>query len=245
MVQLVLISCAPILAATATVSVMRVLIVEDNIRFCSLVAGHLSCEGFVVDHAHTIEDFQAIAASSRFDVFLVDLNLPDGNGIHLIRKLRRNGVATPIVIMTAEGDIDARIAGLEAGADDYLSKPFNNRELVARMRALLRRAPELLPPTVEVGSLAMDNMSGEIFWNGKRVELRPSEQRLLALMLRRVGRVVPRDVIESALQSLDKERSPNALDKLVSRLRRALTDRSTGLSVRTVRGAGYILEPES
>ncbi len=221
---------------------MRVLIVEDNIRFCGLVAEHLAGAGFVTDRAYTAEDFRSLIADSGYDIFLIDLNLPDASGISLIRELRRAKMTTPILIMTALGDVDSRVAGLEAGADDYLAKPFNYRELVARMRALLRRSSNLAPSTVEVGQLEMDSMSGEIFCNGKRIDLRPSEQRLLALMIRRVGRIVPRSTIENALQSLGNERSQNAVDKLVSRLRSALNETTTGLQLKTVRGAGYTLE---
>jgi DNA-binding response OmpR family regulator len=221
---------------------MRVLIVEDNVRYCELITEHLKGAGFVVCGVHTAGDFRLLAADETYDLFLIDINLPDGSGIELIRELRCTKDATPVLVMTAQGEVDARIAGLEAGADDYLSKPFNNRELVARMRALLRRAPAYQPATMEVGSLEMDSMSGEVFCNGKRLELRASEQRLLALMIRRAGRIVPRSTMENALQSLGNERSPNAIDKLVSRLRCALGNTDTGLQLKTVRGSGYMLE---
>lgn len=221
---------------------MKVLIVEDNVRFCSLVSEHLETAGFVVDATHYAEDFRGYISTCDYDIFLVDLNLPDGSGISLIRELRRARVATPILIMTAQDDVDTRVEGLDAGADDYLSKPFNYRELVARMRALLRRSPQLLPEKVLAGQIEMDRTNGEIFCNGKRLELRPSEQRLLALMIRRIGRTVPRSTIESALQSLGNEKSANAIDKLVSRLRTALSDTSAGVQLKTIRGNGYVLE---
>ncbi len=221
---------------------MRVLIVEDNVRFCGIVSEHLKAAGFIIDVSHSAEDFRAFASSNTYEVFLIDLNLPDDSGLSLIRELRRARNATPVLVMTAQSDIDARVTGLDAGADDYLAKPFNNRELVARIRALLRRAPELLPDTVIAGQMEMDSISGEVFCNGRRIDLRPSEQRLLALMIRRVGRTVPRGTIESALQSMSGEISANAIDKLVSRLRNALRDAATGVRLKTVRGCGYILE---
>ncbi len=224
---------------------MRILLVEDNRRFGALLTEHLTDHGHVVDCAATAADFRELALTFAHDLYIVDLGLPDGDGIDLIAELRRAGCTKPILIITARGGVEDRVRGLDRGADDYLVKPFNYRELLARIRALSRRPAAVEPDRVEAGDIVFDRTSGEFFSGGRRIDLRPSERRLLALMICRSGRLVSRATIEGALQCVGGERSPNAIDKLVSRLRRTLREAGAGIAVKTVKGAGYVLDEAS
>ncbi|MEW5964934.1 MAG: response regulator transcription factor [Pseudomonadota bacterium] len=224
---------------------MRLLIVEDNARFGQLLADHLKATGFTVDLARTARDFRELADRGRHDLLLIDLALPDGDGVDLVREIRRKGSSVPVLVLTARASVGDRIAGLDAGADDYLVKPFNVSELDARVRALLRRPANIAPQFLRAGALRLDAATGAVYCNGQRLNLRPSEQRLLGLLIRRSGRVVTREVIESAIHSVESESTPNALEKLVSRLRKTLSDQATGIELKTVKGLGYVLEEVS
>lgn len=224
---------------------MRILIVEDNSRFGQLLADHLTAVGFTVDLTRTAHDFRELAKRGQHDLMLVDLALPDGDGVELVREIRRNGSSVPVLVLTARASVADRINGLDAGADDYLVKPFNVKELDARVRALLRRPASIAPQFLRAGALRLDAATGAVYCNGQRLNLRPSEQRLLGLLIRRSGHVVTRDVIESAIHSMESESTPNAMEKLVSRLRKSLSDQATGIELKTVKGLGYILEEVS
>ena len=158
-----------------------------------------------------------------------------------IRTLRSMGHSTPILIMTARGSIEDRVIGLDSGADDYLIKPFNHAELLARVRALLRRPLELQGPVLKFGGVELDEARGEVSCSGKPIELRLSERRLLAVLMRRSGRVVPKSVLEDALSEIGREISINGIEVLVSRARKALVEQSTGVTIEVVRGTGYRL----
>ena len=224
---------------------MRILLVEDNRRFGALMVEHLADHGHVVDHAATADDFRELALTYAHDLYIVDLGLPDGDGIDLIAELRSVGCTKPVLVVTARGGIEDRVRGLDQGADDYLVKPFNYQELLARIRALSRRPAAVEPDRIEAGDVVFDRTTGEFFRSGRRIDLRPSERRLLALMISRSGRLVSRATIEGALQCVGGERSPNAVDKLVSRLRRTLREADARIAVKTIKGAGYVLDEAS
>ena len=219
---------------------MRLLLVEDSLRLQELLADPLRRAGYGLDAVGTVAELLNSVAVVQYDLIIVDLGLPDGDGLSAIRSLRSMGHSTPILIITARGSIEDRVVGLDSGADDYLIKPFKHAELLARVRALLRRPSELQGPVFRYGEVELDEARGEITCSGKPIELRLSERRLLAMLLRRSGSVVPKSTIEDAL--LDgRELSANAVEVLVSRLRKALGEGSAGVTIETVRGIGYRL----
>ena len=215
---------------------------EDNIRFLNVLRERLTKEGLSVDIAANAQEFRELAADKKHEIFLIDLGLPDDNGLNLIRELRAARRGTPVIVLSARTNVDDRVKGLNAGADDYLGKPFHFSELVARMRALLRRPAAIEPPCLRIGMLVLNCNTNEIFCSGRRVDLRPSEQRLLILFIRRSGRVVSKSTIESTLLTSRSEISLNAVDKLVSRLRKALEAQPAGIHLKTIKGVGYVLE---
>jgi DNA-binding response OmpR family regulator len=219
---------------------MRILIVEDNERLSSLILEALRDSGFGGDAVATAADFLSAAQSVTYDLFIVDLLLPDGDGLDAIRTLRMRRCRAPILIITAKGKIDDRVNGLDAGADDYLIKPFNYQELLARVRALLRRPQNSVNPVQQLANLALTDATGEVQCSGNPILLRRAERELLALLMRRDGRVVTKPVIEDIL-SPAKKVSHNALETHISRLRKALKGLDSGVVIETLRGTGYML----
>lgn len=220
---------------------MRLLVIEDEPELSELLRSALERAGFAVDAVSTIEAAEAHLAVAPYAAAVLDLALPDGDGMALLRDLRRRGVALPVLILTARDGPEERVAGLDAGADDYLVKPFHMPELVSRMRALLRRPNAALGVRLEFGNLAFDSLARETTIGGTAVALSARETALLELLLRRQGRVVTRETIEHSLYSFDTTLGSNALEVLVHRLRRKLQDAAAGPQVHTVRGVGYLL----
>ena len=224
---------------------MRLLLVEDNPRLQSLLVETLNGAGYGLDAVGTIADLFASAAVVEYDLVIVDLGLSDGDGLTAIRRLRAEGRTMPILVITARGSIDDRVSGLDAGADDYLTKPFNNAELLARVRALLRRPTGVIGPLIEVGNTSINLANLEVLCRGAPVELRFSERRLLMLLMRRVGALVPKSALETSLSEHGRDVSSNAIEALVSRARRTLTDAGSDVVIETVRGIGYKVEERS
>ena len=220
---------------------MRLLLVEDNPRLQTLLGETLNAAGYGLDAAGTVSDLQSSAASTKYDLIVIDLGLPDGDGLQAIRTLRAGGLATPILIITARGSVEERVAGLDAGADDYLTKPFNNSEFLARVRALLRRPTDVIGPLINIGNTTVNVTNLEVLCNGEPVDLRLSERRLVLLLMRRSGNLVPKGVIESSLSEFGRDVSANAVEALVSRARKALTEANSDIQIDTVRGVGFIL----
>lgn len=220
---------------------MRLLLVEDSQRLQELLGDSLTSAGYRLDKAATVAELDSMIEAVNYDLLIVDLGLPDGDGLTAIRALRAKGVTTPILIITARGSIDDRVSGLDSGADDYLIKPFNHSELLARVRALLRRPSDLHGPILKRGSLEFDDAKGEVRSGGKLVELRLSERRLLGTLMRRSGTVVTKAAIEEGLSQFGRELSSNAVEALVSRVRKALAEAGSEVSIETVRGVGYRL----
>jgi DNA-binding response OmpR family regulator len=221
---------------------MRLLLVEDNPRLQTLLAEALSAAGFGLDVAASVADLLLLVRDTRYDLIVLDLGLPDGDGLEAIHLLRAQGASTPILIITARGSIDERVKGLDAGADDYLTKPFNNAELLARVRALLRRPANVIGTTLTVGNTSMDAASLAVSCNGQSIELRLSERRLLLRLMRRPSYLVPKTDLETSLSDLGRDVSSNAIEALVSRTRRALSDAGSDIVIETVRGVGYCLK---
>lgn len=220
---------------------MRLLLVEDSDRLRALVAETIREAGWRLDAVASLGEAEAALTSAGYDLVLLDLGLPDGDGLDLVRALRRAGDRTPVLVLTARGAVDERVAGLDAGADDYLAKPFNNRELLARARALLRRAPLAVQPIVAAGALTFDSATQEVRCGAQTIPLTPRERALLEILMRNLGRVTPKRVLEEKLSAFDAEISTNALELALSRLRRKLAPYPTRAGIETVRGIGYLM----
>jgi DNA-binding response OmpR family regulator len=220
---------------------MRVLAIEDNRRFLELMRSHLTKRGFAVDAAETLADGLTMVASGCHDVVLLDLSLPDGDGKEFIDRLRREHSSIPIIVLSARGEIAERLGSLDLGADDYLVKPFDLDELVARMRAVSRRGVSQKEMALSFADVVFDQRRRLVLVNGRVVTLRPREAALLELFLRRAGEPIHRDMLLSSLYRLDEEIGSNALDVHVHHLRRRLAEAGACVSITTVRGHGYAL----
>lgn len=221
---------------------MRLLLAEDNSRLQTLLAEALNSAGYGVDLVGTVADLHASAASTAYDLIIVDLGLPDGDGLDAIKQLRISGLSTPILVVTARGSIDERVVGLDTGADDYMTKPFNNAEFLARVRALMRRPQPVLGPLLELGNTTINVGNLEVTCAGEPLDLRFSERRLLLSMMRRSRSLIPKSMLESSLSEFGRDISANAIEALVSRTRRALADAGSDVVIETVRGIGYVLK---
>jgi two-component system response regulator QseB len=218
----------------------RILIVEDNERLAGLIAEGLGAQGYACDAAHNLADADAALAAASFDAIVLDLGLPDGDGEHWLRA-RAPGGDPPALILTARGGLEDRVRGLDAGADDYLVKPFAIPELAARLRAMLRRPGRRSETVLRVGDIAFDSGNRIASIGGVALDLARREADLLELLMRRAGQVVRRPAIEDALYRFDEAVTPNAIEAIVSRLRRKLDEGGAAGQLHTVRGVGYLL----
>jgi two-component system, OmpR family, response regulator len=220
---------------------MRLLLIEDSPRLRELLTEAIHGAGWRVDAVATLEGAKEAVAVAVYDLLLVDLGLPDGDGIVLLREFRRDGLKTPILVLTARSAIEERILGLDAGADDYLIKPFNTGEFLARCRALLRRAPDTKTPILTVARLTLDVATGLVNSADVDLGLAPRERTVLEILMREAGRVVPKRKLEHALSEFGDELSSNAVELAVSRLRKKLEPHDSGVALETIRGVGYLL----
>ena len=223
-------------------SIMRLLLIEDNERLGQLIRDGLTKDGLAVDWQQTLEDGEATLEAAAFDLLLLDLGLPDGDGLDLIRRLRRASDTIPILVLTARGGLRDRITGLDAGADDYLIKPFDISELSARCRALLRRPVQGLTPVLSVGKLTFDTSSRQAAYDGAQIELSRREAGLLEVLMRRAGAVLTKQALEDAVYDFNEPVTPNAVEVGISRLRRKLDDAGAKDLLHNVRGVGYIMK---
>lgn len=223
---------------------VRLLLVEDDPALALEIVRALERDGWPVDHVCSLADAFEAVVTLPYRVLLLDRRLPDGDGIGLLPAARSRPSPPSVIFLTARDDIADRIEGLDAGADDYLVKPFALEELLARVRAACRR------PTaggtrrvIEVGRLTFDPHTREVQANARTLALPRRELALVELLARRTGRVVQRSHLESELYGIDGDVSSNALETLVSRLRRRLEEASAGVELLTIRGVGYLLRP--
>ena len=224
---------------------MRVLVVEDDASIASFVSRGLREAGFAVDVASTGHEGLAKAQSSEYDAAIVDVMLPGRDGLSLVGELRRTGVSTPVLVLTARRSIEDRVHGLEAGADDYLTKPFAFPELLARIHALIRRARGTPEPTeLAMADLTLNRLTRRVERAGKEIDLPPREFALLDLLLRNAGRVVSKTMILSHVWGYDFDPGSNVVDVLVFRLRDKIDRGFTPPLLHTVRGVGYVLKVE-
>ncbi|MCO5792085.1 MAG: response regulator transcription factor [Blastomonas sp.] len=220
---------------------MRLLIVEDNERLAGLIAQGLGRRGFSCDIAPDLSTADACLASAAFDAVILDLGLPDGDGMAWLQRQRSLRQLIPALMLTARGGLEDRIAGLDSGADDYLVKPVDIEELAARVRALLRRPGPRAATLLDAGPLTFDPVSREARCDERVLDLSRREADLLELLMRRLGTVVVRDTIETTLYSFNEPVTPNAVEAIVSRLRRKLDEAGLAGQLHTVRGVGYML----
>lgn len=221
---------------------MRVLLVEDEPEMASALAAALNKYDMVIDHVPTLADAEEATALNSYSAILLDRQLPDGDGLKLIPVLRSRGGGVPVIVLTARGELADRVAGLDGGADDYLGKPFAVEELLARLRAVLRRPADLPSQTMRLGRLSFDLGSREASVGGVVIDLPRRELLVLEALLRRMGRTVARASLEEAVYSIDDEIQSNALDTHVSRLRRKLSAAGSELEIHPIRGIGYLLK---
>jgi DNA-binding response OmpR family regulator len=221
---------------------MKVLVVEDDAALARGLRSGLLQAGFVVDIAPTLQDVDTLRRVNQYDLVVLDLGLPDGDGRSFLAKLRDSGTPIPVILLTARGTVTDRVEGLNAGADDYLQKPFAFPELVARIRALLRRPPNALPPVIRAGNLEYDAGRREVRSNGRPINLTLKEATLLEYLLRNRGQLVTRTMLLDQCWDDSYEGMSNLVDVHVSRLRRKLDRAGAGCTIRTVRGAGFVLE---
>jgi two-component system, OmpR family, response regulator len=218
---------------------MRLLVVEDEERLAELVRQGLVDEGHPVEVVHSAEDVLDFIAVTEFDAIILDVMLPGMSGLELCRKLRAARNQTPILLLTARDAVEDRVAGLDAGADDYLVKPFAFAELSARLRALSRRPPEALDPVLRVGDLTLDPASRNVTRGGDCFELPNKQFRILEVLMRHPGQVLTRAMITDHVWDYDAPNSPNVIDVHIRALRRALDDPYQEKLIQTVRGVGY------
>jgi two-component system, OmpR family, response regulator len=220
----------------------RLLLVEDDLKLARTLERGLAREGYAVELAHTADDALGAADAHAYDVVVLDVLLPGSDGHRVCRALREYDRWVPVLMLTALGDVSDRIRGLDSGADDYLVKPFDFGELLARLRALMRRGPTERPAAIEVGALRADPLTRVVTWCGHAAELTPREYQLLEFMLRRHGQLISRSQLISHVWAEDFSGSPNVVDVYIGYLRRKLERPSLPRLIRTVRGAGFVLE---
>ena len=219
---------------------MRIVLIEDNEMLANGVEKALRDVGHGVDWLPDGVSGDEFLSSSGADLAIIDVNLPGMNGFEVVRALRRRGDSMPVLMLTARGETTDRVAGLDAGADDYLVKPFAMAELAARVRALARRRPELQANDTRIGRLCFDQLSRRLVGPDGEIELPRRELALFEFLLDHRGRVSSKEAIAEALYGTGAEVEPNAVELLVSRLRRKLS--GTGIEIRTARGLGYMLD---
>ena len=222
---------------------MRILIVEDDSQTALFISKGLKQEGFAVDHAVDGETGLHLALTEPYDAAVIDIMLPKVDGLTVIDEMRRHGVRTPLIVLSAKSSVDDRIKGLQAGGDDYLVKPFAFSELVARVQALIRRASQTAEPTsLTTGDLKMDLVRRKVFRGGREIELQPKEFSLLEYLLRNAGRVVSKTMIMEHVWDYNFDPQTNVVEARICRLRDKV-DRPFELNlIHTMRGVGYVLE---
>jgi len=221
--------------------VMRVLVVEDDKKIATFVVKGLKQSGFAVDHSGDGEDAWLMMQNVNYDAAIVDIMLPKLDGLSLIQKLRAKGIRVPVLILSAKVSVDDRVKGLQAGGDDYLTKPFAFSELLVRVQALIRRATQTAEPTkLVVGDLTMDLLAREVQCGGGKIELQPREFALLEYLMRSAGRTVTKTMILEHIFDYSFDPQTNVVDVLVHRLRSKL-DKDRTL-IQTIRGVGYVLQ---
>ncbi|NIA14641.1 MAG: response regulator [Nitrospiraceae bacterium] len=224
---------------------MRVLVVEDDKKIAAFITGGLRQEGYAVELADNGLDGFHLASTESYDAAVIDIMLPRLNGLDLIQDLRKGGNLTPVLILSAKVSVDDRVKGLQAGGDDYLTKPFSLAELIARVQALIRRANAVAEPTtLTVGNLTIDLLRRDVRRGDRSIDLQPREFSLLEYLVRNKGRVVSKSMIMEHVWGYDFEPLTNVVESRISRLRDKVDGGSGESLIKTVRGAGYVIKDD-
>lgn len=221
---------------------MRILLVEDNARLSELIAAGLTGAGMTVDRFATAGEAGGALAALRYDAVVLDLGLPDGDGLDVLREARGAGVHAPFLILTARDGLSDRVGGLNAGADDYLPKPFDMEELIARLHALMRRPGGALGVVLSLGNVCFDSLAREMRIGDEVVRAPRRELDLLEQLMRRAGRVVSKPWLEESLYGFEDEGSANGVEVAVHRLRKRLQAAGASVTIHTLRGVGYMMQ---
>ena len=225
---------------------MRLLLVEDSTRLQELLSESLSRAGYGLDAVASVAGIFSSIASVHYDLVIIDLGLPDGDGLDAIRCLRRTGVAVPILVITARGSIEDRVGGLDGGADDYLTKPFAFSELLARIQALLRRATHVAEATrLTLGDLSMDLLTREVTRSGIAIKLQPLEFSLLEYLMRNAGKVVSKTMIVEHVWRFNFDPQTNVVEARISKLRDKVDRNFERKLIHSLHGVGYSLRETS
>jgi DNA-binding response OmpR family regulator len=219
---------------------MRILVVEDDAILADGLAHALRSRGYAIDCMATGADADCALTTAEYDLVVLDIELPLMDGFEVLRRLRKRKAAVPVLVLTARDSVHDRIHGLDLGADDYLTKPFEMGELEARVRALVRRASGLAENTIALGRLVLDLKGRRAEVDGTSIELSARELAVLEILAARLGRVVPKEALMNSLYPWDEGVAPNAIEIYVHRLRKKLS--TSGVDIRTIRGLGYLLE---
>ncbi len=225
---------------------MRVLVVEDDAKIAAFVVKGLEQAGFAVDHAADGEDGLHLALTEPYDAAVIDIMLPQRDGLSLIQELRQQQVQTPVIILSAKRSVDDRVRGLQTGGDDYLTKPFAFAELLARVQALIRRAgggaAATHPTRLATGDLVLDLLTREVVRGGEKIDLQPREFALLEYLMRQAGRVVSKTMILEHIWDYSFDPQTNVVDVLICRLRNKVDRDFEVKMIQTIRGVGYVLK---
>jgi two-component system OmpR family response regulator len=222
---------------------MRILLVEDDLKIASFITKGLRAAGYAVDHAADGEKGLQLALTEPYDTAIVDIMLPKLDGVSLIERLRREKIKTPVLTLSAKGSVEDRVKGLQAGSDDYLTKPFAFSELLARVQALIRRASGLTEPTrLHVSDLSMNLLTREVTRSGRTIELQPIEFSLLEYLMRNAGRVVSKTMIMEHVWDYNFDPQTNVVEARICRLRDKIDRNFDTNLIHTVRGVGYVLK---
>jgi two-component system response regulator TctD len=219
---------------------MKYLLVEDNHELANAVCSRMEFDGHVIDHADKLQDAIAYSDTSEYDLILLDINLPDGDGRTFLKHHRDRKKVTPIIVLTARSQVSDRISILDLGADDYVTKPFDHSELQARCRAVLRRNSGAVQTVLEFGDVSFNQVAGQLKVRGEVVNLRNRELRLFELLLNARGQIFSKQKLADRLFSYDEDVSENAIEVYIGRLRKHLEN--TKLVISTHRGLGYRLD---
>jgi two-component system OmpR family response regulator len=223
---------------------LRILVVEDDDKIASFLAKGLKQNGFSVDTASDGEEALSLCRSVNYDSVVLDIMLPKLDGLSVLRTIRREKKLVPVLLLSAKASVDNRVTGLQAGADDYLTKPFAFSELLARLQALIRRATHVTEPTtLAVGELSMNLLTREVFRAGQKIDLQSREFALLELLLRHPGRPITKTMILEHIWDYSFDPQTNVVDVLAHRLRSKLEKGFPSKIVHTIRGVGYVIKP--
>ena len=222
---------------------MRILLVEDDDKIASFILKGLKAEGFAVDHEGNGEDGLHLALTEPYDAAVIDIMLPRMDGLKLIENMRREKLKTPVIILSAKGEVDDRVKGLQIGADDYLAKPFAFSELLARLQALIRRSSDVSEPTkLAVADVSMNLIAREVVRAGKKIDLQPLEFSLLEYLMRNAGRVVSKTMIMEHVWDYYFDPQTNVVESRIYKLREKIDKEFPSRLIHTVRGVGYVLK---